>query len=280
MQTGFNLLLWTTHLTEEHLPLCEQLKSAGYDGVEVPVFEGDPAYFEEMGRRLSDIGLERTVVGIVQASDANPISPDASSRKAGREFLGWMVECSQALGAETLCGPFYQPLGEFSGTGPSEEEFGWMVEAHTEMAMAAGELAVSVEPLNRFECYALNTLEQASRVVAAVNKPNYGCLFDTFHANIEENDVGKAITSARSAINHVHISENNRGTPGRGHVNFAESFEALKAINYDGWLVIEAFGQALPDLAAATKVWRPLFNSETEVFTEGLAVMKEGWATA
>jgi D-psicose/D-tagatose/L-ribulose 3-epimerase len=76
---------------------------------------------------------------------------------------------------------------------------------------------------------------------------------------------------------HVHISENDRGTPGTGHVHWAETFKALKQIKYDGWLTIEAFGRALPDLAAATKIWRDLFPSAEEVYTKGIRFMKEMW---
>jgi D-psicose/D-tagatose/L-ribulose 3-epimerase len=79
---------------------------------------------------------------------------------------------------------------------------------------------------------------------------------------------------------HVHISENDRGTPGTGQVNWADTFRTLKQVGYDGWLVIESFGRALPDLAAATKVWRDLFPSPEDVYQKGLKFMKEQWAAA
>jgi len=77
---------------------------------------------------------------------------------------------------------------------------------------------------------------------------------------------------------HVHISESDRGTPGTGQVHWDENFKALREVKYDGWLVIEAFGRALPALAAATKVWRDLFPNAEEVYTQGLRFMKEKWA--
>ncbi len=282
MLAGFNLLLWTTHLTDDLLPTCEQVKAAGYDGVEIPVFEGDVAHYRDLGQKLDDLGLRRTAVGVVQSEDANPMSADASHRAAGVDFLKWMVDCCAAAGVETLCGPFHQPLAVFSGRGPTETELGHLIESHRAMAAYAKDagVALSVEPLNRFECYALNTMAQSAKLVAAVGSEGYGCLFDTFHANIEERDVGAAIRAAGAAINHVHISENDRGAPGAGHVNFAETFEALKAVGYDGWMVIEAFGQALPDLAAATRVWRPLFDSEDQVVAAGINVIKTGWQAA
>lgn len=110
------------------------------------------------------------------------------------------------------------------------------------------------EPLNRFECYFLNTMEQAASLVKRVDEPNYGYLFDTFHSNIEENNVPELIGKTIAQINHVHISENNRGVPGAGHIAFQPVFNALKRSGYDGWMTIEAFGSPLPDLAAATMV--------------------------
>ena len=80
---------------------------------------------------------------------------------------------------------------------------------------------------------------------------------------------------AGKCINHIHISENDRGTPGKGNIPWKETFSAIKNINYEGWLTIEAFGRALPDLAAATRVWRDFFSSEEEVYTEGYKFIKE-----
>ena len=63
-------------------------------------------------------------------------------------------------------------------------------------------------------------------------------------------------------------------------VKWDETFRALREVNYDGWLTIESFGRALPDLAAATKVWRDLFPSAEEMYTQGLRFMKGKWAAA
>jgi D-psicose/D-tagatose/L-ribulose 3-epimerase len=146
-------------------------------------------------------------------------------------------------------------------------------------AQQAG-VKLSVEPLNRFEVYFLNSMADANRLAAEVDNPFYGYLYDSFHANIEEADVYRSVVDNAAGINHVHISENHRGTPGSGHVHWADTFRALKAINYDGWLTIEAFGRALPELAAATCIWRDLFDSADNLASEGLAFMKGQWEAA
>lgn len=280
MKAGFNLLLWTTHVTDALLPQLQQLKAAGYDGVEVPIFQGDPAQYRRLARQLGDIGLAATVVAIVQDEARNPISADPDHAAAGVDYLKWLVDCSVALGAEVLCGPFYQPLAQFSGTGPSAAEWARMVASQRAMAEHARDtgLVLAVEPLNRFECYALNTAEAAARLVAEVDVPGYGWTYDSFHANIEERDPAGVIADHGDGIRHVHISENDRGIPGRGHVDFAPVFAALAQRGYDGWLTVEAFGHALPDIAAATKVWRPLFDSEESVYREALALIRAGGA--
>ncbi len=282
MKIGFNLLLWTTHVTDEHLPLLAKLKQAGYDGVEIPIFEGDPAHFAKIGQALKNEGLGCTSVTVIPDEAHSPISPDAHHRAAAVQHIKWAIECSHALGSEVLCGPLHQPLGVFSGTGPTEQEKNWAADVHRQTAEFAKQanLTIAIEYLNRFECYFLNTMADAANFVKLVNHPNFATMYDTFHANIEEKDPIGCIAPAAKAIRHVHISENDRGTPGRGHVPWAATFKALRAINYDGWMTIEAFGRALPALAAATRVWRDLSTSPEEVYTEGIATIRKHWQAA
>jgi len=282
MKAGFNMLLWTGHVTEEDFPRLEMLKKTGFDGVEIPLFGGDVAHFEKVGKAIKDNGLGCTSVTVIPDEEHNPISADADHRKGGLEHLNWAIDCSEALGSEILCGPFYQPLGVFTGEAPSEDEKKRAAQVHQDASdyAAKANVTLAVEYLNRFECYFLNTMADTAKFVKSVNKPNYGVLFDTFHANIEEKDPVGCIGPNINIIKHVHISENDRGTPGKGHVDFSGTFKALRSGGYDGWFVIEAFGRALPDLAAATRVWRDFFPSPDEVYTDGLKLIKEQWQAA
>jgi D-psicose/D-tagatose/L-ribulose 3-epimerase len=192
------------------------------------------------------------------------------------------VDCTAALGGDVAAGPLHQPLGEFTGRGATADELDRVVEVHKAAAQYAAQYGIklSVEPLNRFECYVLNSAADAAEVVRRVDEPNYGYLYDTFHFNIEENSLTDAILATFQEINHIHISENNRGIPGAGHIAFQPVFAALKKGGYDGWLTIEAFGSALPDLAAATKIWRPIFERSEDVYERGYKLMREGWDRA
>src|SRR5262249_51993582 len=161
---------------------------------------------------------------------------------------------------------------EFSGTGPTEDEKSRAADVLRKAAEVAKghKITLAIEYLNRFECYLLTTAADTLAMVKRVDHPNFRMMYDTFHANIEEKAIGPTIESIAGSFVHVHISENDRGTPGTGHVHWDETFRALRKVGYDGWMVIESFGRALPDLAAATKVWRDLFPSPEEVYTKGL----------
>jgi D-psicose/D-tagatose/L-ribulose 3-epimerase len=130
---------------------------------------------------------------------------------------------------------------------------------------------VGLEALNRFECYLLNTMDDLAAFVGKVGHPNIRAMYDTFHANIEEADPIGALTRNRDVIAHIHLSENDRGVPGRGNIPWAETFAAIRDSGYDDWLTIEAFGRGLPDLAAATKVWRDFAESPEAVYRDGFA---------
>jgi D-psicose/D-tagatose/L-ribulose 3-epimerase len=113
--------------------------------------------------------------------------------------------------------------------------------------------------------------------VASVGHPAISVMYDTFHANIEEADPVAAFARNATKVTHVHISENDRGVPGRGHVPWADTFRAIKASGYDGWLTIEAFGRSLPELAAATRIWRDLSESSEALYREGYRHIRNGW---
>ena len=278
MKYGMNLLLWATAVDESHDGILEQIKEIGYDGVEVPIFEHDAAAFQRLGGKLDELGLERTAV-TVSTGDANPISPDSSVRAEAVTRLKGAVDMCELVGAPMLCGPYHSALGEFSGAMPSEEEWANGKATLREVADYAGEKGVTLvlEYLNRFELYFLNSAADCARFVREVDHPNLRMMYDTFHANIEEKDITEAVKSCIDVCAHVHISENDRSTPGSGGVDWDTSFAALKEVGYEGWMVDEAFGLSLPDLAAATKIWRRMYESEQQLATDALAFMKSRW---
>jgi len=279
MKYGFNLLLWTGHVTEEHVPIFKALKKAGYDGVELPIFEGTPDHYARLGEILDKLGLERTTVSVLGAG-CNSLSSDRAERQTAVDRAKWAIDCTAALGAPILAGPMHSEIGSFTGVPATKVERQRGVSFHRRAGDHAARKNVrfALEALNRFECYFINTMQQLSDHLDAVDHPHIKAMYDTFHANIEEKDPIAAIKTIRNHLIHFHVSENDRGTPGKGHVPWAATYKALKAAKYNGWMTIEAFGSSVPGVAAATKVWRDFFPSKEEVYTHGLKCMMQGWA--
>jgi len=275
MKYGMNLLLWSGEVTESLFPVVEQLKKIGYDGVELPIFNLDLDY-AAIGKRLDDLGLGRTAVTIRGEGD-NPISPDASVRQLGVENNKRTIDVCAAAGVETLVGPYHSAIGLFSGAGRTSDEFKWGVDSMRATAEYAGQAGIklAVEWLNRFECYFLNCAADTAEFVRAVDHPACGMMYDTFHSNIEEKCIKTSLAAGGDKLIHIHISENDRSTPGQGGVNWNKTFDSIAEIGYDGWMVVEAFGLSLPEIAAATKIWRRMYKDELTLASDSLRFMHQ-----
>ncbi|MEX3010742.1 sugar phosphate isomerase/epimerase family protein [Hoeflea sp. TYP-13] len=271
MKIGMCMYLWTTNVGPEHEEILRTIKAIGFDGVEIPIFEGAPYEFEQTAKLLDRIGLDRTATSAIGNPEKNPISSDAMERRAGVDYVKWAVECAAAVGARSLCGPLHSTLGHFSGRSPSADELARSVEAQRQIGEHASNygVCVALEAVNRFECYLVNTMDALCDHVRQIGHPNIRAMYDTFHANIEETDPNSALTKNADHIAHIHISENDRGVPGRGHIPWPEFYAALATTGYDNWLTIESFGRGLPDLAAATRVWRDFAESNEAVCHDG-----------
>lgn len=282
MQVGVNLLCLTGFVEADHLSWIRRIAELGYDGVEIPVLRGGPDHYAWLGRELDSIGLRRTTTSVIPSILANPLSDDADIRAAGLAHLNWALDCAIALGAESIGGPLHAPIGHFTGHGPTEVELQRGADMHHTLAerASANGLYVSLEPLNRFETYFLNTMAQMRAYVDRVDHPGFRVMYDTFHANIEESSQVAAIDALGNAMGVLHVSENDRGIPGRGHIDFASVFAAAQRNGHDGWVTLEAFGSGLPELAAATRVWRPLFPDFETLFAESIGYIRAQWSSA
>jgi len=276
MRYGMNLLMWTDTLSDEMLPLLDELKEIGYDAVELPAFDLDKLdNYAKWGKRCDEVGLARTGTA-VRGPGENPISPDPAVRQKSVEANRRNLDCCAAAGCTVMAGPFHSALGHFSGAGPTRDEWKWGVESMRQVAEHAEKVGVTLglEYLNRFECYLLNTAADLARFCKDVNHPSCKAMYDTFHAHIEEKNVTKAIYSLKGHLVHVHISENDRSTPGKGGVRWKQNFDALHRLGYDGALVVEAFGLALEKLVPATKIWRRMYKSEKQLASDALRFMQ------
>ncbi len=271
MKYSMNLLLWGDKMDEGIFPTLELIKEIGFDGVEVPLFDNNPENWFSFRQKLDELGLS-CETDTLCGPGMSLISADPDERKKTIDFLKGCIDCSLVLGATRLMGPFHGPLGVFSGKPATEQEWNFAVEGIREIADYAESLDITLglEYLNRFELYITSCTDELSRLVDDINHPNCKIMFDTFHANIEEKNIGDAIRKAGDRISFIQLSENDRSTPGKGNVEWDGVFEAIKDIQYDGWLSIEAFS---PKLSVAS-IWRKMFDSEEQLMREGLAFIK------
>lgn len=271
---GFNVLAWSAVVSDELIPIAERLKNIGYDGIECYIGSPDMAAYKRLGEYARQLGLDVTSVMTLNHAE-NPISEDAAIRAKGLDRIKWVIDRAHDLGARILCGPFHSAHAVFARRAPENQEYNWSAE----VLHAAGEYAaqanitLALEALNRFECYLCNTMDQLSHLITLADHPNVRAMFDTHHGNIEEKKFSQAIQTIAPVLAHVHISENDRGTPGDGHINFDEAFAALASHNYAGYFTIEAFSRNDPDFANSIGVWRE-YSKPWDIAEKGYQFIK------
>ncbi len=275
MKFGFNLLLWTTFVTEDDLPLLGLLQQIGYDGVEIPSGDGPPDHYNWLAPIIRDHGLDVTAIAMAMP-DADPSSPDPKIRQAGLDRIRARIECAHNLGSPVLGGPLYAAHKTFSDPPPGETELKYSAEtlaAACEEAELAG-VTMCLEPLNRFEIALVNTTTQARQIVDLVGHPRLAIHYDTHHGHYEENRHQTAIETAGDTLKHVHFSESHRGGLGTGLVDWQAVAAGLRSVGYDGWCTVEAFSTKVDGIRQAANVHRDTFASRDEVVRGALPFMR------
>ena len=271
-QLGVHLMVWSGSVNADEMALFPLISEMGYNGVEVPVF--DPAAFDSTAIRQACVnsGLACTA-STAMAPGLSLIDDERQAQ--GVAFLQNVVRAASALGADLLCGPMAVPVGELRGRGFTDQEFDTCVRSLQEVGVVASAegVTLALEPLNRFETFMLNTVQDGVRLMNAVDQPSVGLLLDTFHMHIEEKSTPDAIRQAGTHIKHFHCSENDRGTVGSGQVDWTGTFQALADVQYSGWLVVESFNAVIPELAGATCIWRPLAASPDALAKDSLSFL-------
>jgi len=206
-----------------------------------------------------DLGLTITS-NIGPAKDKDVASPDASVRKAGIEFLSDIMKAMNRLGSKVLVGVQYTYWpNDFTDL---DKPALWArgVASVKELAKVAEacEVQMCLEVVNRFETHIMNTAAEAMEFCDQVDHKNVSILLDTFHMNIEEDNIAEAIRSAGSKLGHLHVGEGNRKVPGEGSLPWSEIGNALRDIGFDAGVVMEPFYYQGGPVGRDIKVWRDL----------------------
>ena len=267
MKFGVNTFIWSATFDPSHFGLLPTIKEAGFDGVEIPLLKPKAIEANDLGCNCCTVLVD----GFSLISD----SPDI--RKRTQQHLRDIAKAAAEAGAKIVAGPLYSPVGYLPGRRRTGDEWKWAVEGFQSVGetLAAHDVIFAIEPLNRFETFFLNTAADAAQLAKEISHPNIGILFDTFHANIEEKNIAAGYRTVGPYLKHVHTCENDRGIPGSGHVEWKEVFEALRSLNYDGWLTIEGFAFALPELSAAASIWRDIERTPESIAFDGVRFLKD-----
>lgn len=279
MQIGVNGWVWTSPVnTEEFSKLAPKVRKMGFDLFEFGIESTSDLDYATAAGVARDNGLAVSVCAAM-GPDRDLIHPDESIRRNGMDYVRHCIDAARTLGAANVVGPLYSAVGRTwqSTDDERKRDTDLLVEQLRQLSQQAGDAGVTlcVEPLNRFETSFLNLAQQAVDVVDRVDSPACGILLDTFHMNIEEKSIGEAIRAAGKRLKHFHSCENDRGAPGSGHVPWNEVKDGLKAVGYDGPVVIESFTSKVKSIARAAAIWRSFERSQDALAEDGLKFLKK-----
>ena len=271
MRFGVHCRLWTTGWTNADLHLLDHARQLGFSALEINM--GNLANIDppRIRARAEKVGIE--VIGAMALSkDHELATPDPAARRRSIEYLKAAVAALRESGGRLFGGMFYAVPGKFSGRAPSSDELSWLAEGVQEVAVFARkyDVALAIEPVNRYETYLLNTAAQAQALIDRIGEANLGLLLDTYQMNIEERGIPATILRHSAKLRHLHLNESDRGTLGGGNVDWPAVFTVLKEIGYGGIGSIEVFGSPSPQVPAITPIWRQLFGSPDQLARDGL----------
>jgi D-psicose/D-tagatose/L-ribulose 3-epimerase len=277
MKFSINTVLFISPFTTRDTKLFAQFKRWGYDAVELLV--EDPRHIDPPTVKRA-LDRQKLACGSIAAA-INPqrdLRGTPSSQRAGVKYLCALIDQLVTLEGKVLSGPIYSYVGRAAAytTAQKREQWKAVVKNLKPVARYArdhGKL-LCVEPINRFESDFLNTMEQGLRLVADVDSPALKLHLDTFHANIEEKNLGEAIRRTGKHLGHIHVCGCDRGTPGKDHIDWKSFAANLKAIKFDGDIVLESVSLDVPRIACRAAIWRRMEPTRDEIARDGLKFLR------
>jgi D-psicose/D-tagatose/L-ribulose 3-epimerase len=247
----------------------------------VPFVRGEPNEFRRLRQLLDAAGLER-VASTVMPPGRSPAAASEREQKAALDHIGWALRNTHELGATMLVGPLHQTLGVFSGNSATASELARLTAFHRragDLAASLG-LTIAVEPMNRYEGHIFNRTDDLAKYLRDLDHPAIVAAFDTFHANIEDDDLVATLARNVASIGYVQVSSNHRGMLGTGHLPWHQIFSTLKRGGYDSWLTVHVPSRAVSSFAAGARVWRGPVEGRSEVCERSHAFVRQGWDAA
>ena len=255
---GIHLSYWQTSWNDDLLPLIGRAKTAGFDVAEFPLLFPNELNYLNLRSELDDLGMLASCgTGLGPSTDIT--HPDSAVRDAGLAHLRSCLEGAAKLGSPGVGGVTYAPWGLFPDDDWGERREQCIKSLKEAVKIAQdNDVVLFLEVLNRFEGYLINTVEQGLKIIEEVDSKYIKLHLDTFHLNIEADQIGNEIRQSGSHLGHFHLVANNRKIPGAGHIPWREVKDALKDVNYRGYLVAETFVNPIGEVGRGLFIWRQL----------------------
>ena len=260
---GVHALVWTGGWNEEQSRhAIASSKAAGYDYIEIALLDPDSVDPVLTKRLLTEHELAATCsLGLSPGADISSDDPDVAAR--GEVLLGKALVCAEKMGLTYMVGVLYSALTKYMRPSTSRGRANCVAALKRLARKAAdGGITLGLEVVNRYETNVINTASEALTLLAEIDEPNVGVHLDTYHMNIEEDDMASPVALCGDKLVYVHIGESHRGYLGSGSVDFAPFFKALRAHKYEGPIAFESFSSAIvsPTLSNTLGVWRNLWT--------------------
>ena len=271
MKYGIYAPYWTHEWTSDYEYYIPKVKRLGFDILEISC----AAFMEKYTTESAMLDLRKCAEdnGVILTSGYGPTqqqnicSTDPEIVKRAMAFFRELLPKLKIMNIHILGGGLYSywPL-DMSLPMDKERDLEVSIKNMKELAKVAEDCDVTLgmEVLNRFEGYMINTCEECKKYIDAVGSPRVKIMLDTFHMNIEEDNMAAAVRSAGKDLCHLHLGEQNRRVPGKGTIDWAALGQALRDINYQGAAVMEPFVLSGGTIGKEIRVWRDLVPNATE----------------
>lgn len=268
---GIFVNFWTKKWAVDYKYYIDKVKKLGYDILEFqaqPLLDMTVEECKKIKKYADSQGIKLSYsLGLNPKYDVS--SPDKEVRAGGVKYLSDIVRKIAVMEGELFSGVTYAGWGVPSYFIDEKEKdalFARSVDSMQQVMKVAEHEGVTVccEAVNRFESPLINTAEEAIKYADAVNSKNIGIHLDTYHMNVEEDNIGDAIRKVGKRLRHFHTGENNRNIPGRGHIDWDGVFKALADIEYKRDIVSEPFLMMGDEVGYDIRVWRPILENPTE----------------
>lgn len=273
MKFGVHVSLWTDTWTEDFMPYIEKAAALGFDSVEVPLM--DPAAIDPEALRGA---VEAAGVGVYCGTGLGPdtdiSSPDETVRRRGLDHLKACIDIAAAVGSPSLEGVLHSAWGRRNPASVDDlKRSAGMLARAAEYAADRG-LFLALECLNRYESSFFNTVSRGKEFLRMIGVDNVGLHLDTYHMNIEETSIAAAIEETGKDLFFFHLSENNRGYPGNGAIDWSAVFRSLGAIGYEGPMVIESYVKSGCPEGNDVCIWRDIEADRDRSVAESLVFLR------